>query len=75
LTDVEALERLEFDLLWHHALSLEPEEAHLPQKTLHNFRARMMAHESGPLAFASVTDRVVEVFGTNLSSSDWIRPR
>ena len=67
LTDVEALERLEFDLLWHHALSLEPEEAHLPQKTLHNFRARMMAHESGPLAFASVTDRVVEVLGTNLS--------
>ena len=75
LTDVEALERLEFDLLWHHALSLEPEEAHLPQKTLHNFRARMMAHESGPLAFASVTDCVVEVLGTNLSSSDWIRPR
>ena len=58
---------MEFDLLWHHALSLEPEEAHLPQKTLHNFRARMMAHESGPLAFASVTDRVVEVLGTNLS--------
>ena len=67
LTDAEALERLEFDLLWHHALSLEPEEAHLPQKTLHNFRARMMAHDSGPLAFASITDRVVEVLGTNLS--------
>ena len=37
LTDMEALE---FNLLWHHALRLEMEEAHLAQKTLHNFRAR-----------------------------------
>ena len=27
LTDVEALEELEFNLLWHHALRLEMEEA------------------------------------------------
>src|SRR3972149_666539 len=70
LTDEEALERLEFDLLWHHALSLTPEEAHLPQKTLHNFRARMMAQEAGTLAFASVTAGVLEVLGTKVS-----RPR
>ena len=37
LTDMEALEELEFNLLWHHALRLEMEEAHLAQKTLHNF--------------------------------------
>ena len=67
LTDAEALERLEFDLLWHHALSLTPEEAHLPQKTLHNFRARLMAHEQGPLLFASITDGVIEALGTNVS--------
>ena len=67
LTDAEALERLEFDLLWHHALSLTPEEAHLPQKTLHNFRARLMAHEKGPLTFASITDGVLEALGTNVS--------
>ena len=36
LTDTEALEQLEFSLLWHHALALTPEEAHLPQKTLHS---------------------------------------
>ena len=29
LTDIEALEELEFNLLWHHALGLEMEEAHL----------------------------------------------
>jgi hypothetical protein len=33
LTDEEALEDLEFNLLWHHALRLTLEEAHLPQKT------------------------------------------
>ena len=45
LTDAEALEQLEFNLLWHHALALTPEEAHLPQKTLHNFRTRLLAYD------------------------------
>jgi hypothetical protein len=67
LTDGEALERLEFDLQWHHALCLTPEEAHLPQKTLHNFRARLMAHEQGPVMFASITDRAIDAMGTNVS--------
>ena len=44
LTDGEALEQLEFNLLWHHALRLDIEETHLPQKTLHNFRVRLMQH-------------------------------
>ena len=44
LTDDEALEQLEFNLLWHHALRLDMEETHLPQKTLHNFRVRLMQH-------------------------------
>ena len=47
LTDIEALEELEFNLLWHHALGLEMEEAHLAQKTLHNFRVRLMEHDGG----------------------------
>ena len=51
LTDIEALEELEFNLLWHHALGLEMEEAHLAQKTLHNFRVRLMEHDGGRLAF------------------------
>ena len=47
LTDIEALEELEFNLLWHHAPRLEMEEAHLAQKTLHNFRVRLMEHRVG----------------------------
>ena len=67
LTDAEALEQLEFSLLWHHALELTPEEAHLPQKTLHNFRARLLARDSGREAFAATTDRILEALGTQVS--------
>ena len=67
LTDEEALEQLEFSLLWHHALELTPEEAHLPQKTLHNFRARLLAHDGGREAFAATTDQILEALGTRVS--------
>ena len=63
LTDMEALEELEFNLLWHHALRLEVEEAHLAQKTLHNFRVRLMEHDGGRLAFCETTDRMIEALG------------
>ena len=63
LTDQEALEQLEFNLLWHHALRLTAEEAHLPQKTLHNFRVRLMAHDGGRLAFVETTDRIIAALG------------
>jgi len=67
LTDAEALERLEFDLQWHHALSLTPEEAHLCQKTLHNFRAGLMEHDLSRVAFAETTDRILAALGTKVS--------
>lgn len=64
LTDQEALDQLEYNLLWHYALRLTPEEAHLCQKTLHNFRARMMAYEAGPGVFRDVTGQILEALGT-----------
>lgn len=67
LTDAETLEQLEFNLQWHHALGLTPDEAHLPQKTLHNFRARVMAHDGGRVAFESMTDRILSALGTKVS--------
>ena len=57
------MEELEFNLLWHHALRLEMEEAHLAQKTLHNFRVRLMEHDGGRLAFCETTDRIIEAMG------------
>ena len=67
LTDAEALEQLEFNLQWHHALGLTPDEAHLPQKTLHNFRARVMAHDGGRVAFETMTDRILQALDTKVS--------
>jgi len=63
LTDEEALDNLEFNLLWHHALRLTLEEAHLPQKTLHNFRCRLIAHDGGQVAFTETTDRIIQALG------------
>ena len=63
LTDQEALEQLEFNLLWHHALGLDMDETHLPQKTLHNFRVRLMRHDGGRLAFQETTDRIIQALG------------
>ncbi len=67
LTDAEALEQLEFNLLWQHALELTPEEAHLAQKTLHNFRARLLAHDRGRAAFEATTDRILHTLGTKVT--------
>jgi hypothetical protein len=63
LTDQEALEQMEFNLLWHYALRLTADEAHLPQKTLHNFRVRLMTHDGGRLAFEETTDRILAALG------------
>ena len=63
LTDDEALDQLEFNLLWHHALRLNMEETHLPQKTLHNFRVRLMQRDCGRLAFEETTDQIIQALG------------
>ena len=58
------MEQLEFNLLWHHALGLDMDETHLPQKTLHNFRVRLMRHDGGRLAVcARDLYRLVDRFG------------
>ena len=67
LTDAEALEQLEFSLLWQHALELTPDEAHLAQKTLHNFRARLLAHDRGRQAFEATTDRMLQALATKVT--------
>ena len=67
LTDAETLERLEFDLLFHVALDLDLDEAHACQKTLHNFRARLMASKTDELLFTSLTDKILKVLGVDVS--------
>jgi len=67
LTDEEALENLEYSLLWHHALRLPLEEAHLCQKTLHNFRVRLIEHDGGRLAFEKITDEIIKALGVRIT--------
>jgi len=63
LTDDEALEQLEWNAAWHHALDVEPEEAHACQKTLHNFRAKLLADDQGAGVFESTTARLIDAAG------------
>lgn len=63
LTDQEALDRLEWDLSWHYALDLLPEEAHTCQKTLHNFRKLLLDDDQGAGLFESTTAKVIESAG------------
>jgi hypothetical protein len=66
LTDQETLQHLEFDVLWWYALSREPHETHLCQKTLHNFRTGLMKHDKSKVAFRKVTDELVRALGVDV---------
>ncbi len=63
LTDAEAVGALDYDLRWHVALDLEPEEAHCCQKTLHNFRAKLMESDKAKLLFEDMTGKIIEALG------------
>jgi hypothetical protein len=61
LTDDVALDHFAFNTAWQYALDVDPDEAHLCQKTLHNFRVKMSEAEAqGILTYSAVFDRVVQ---------------
>jgi hypothetical protein len=66
LTDLETLERLDFDLLFQVALGLDVDEAHCCQKTLHNFRVKLSRSSADALLFKSVTDGIIEALGVDV---------
>ncbi len=60
LTDEAALDNFEFNNAWQYALHVEPDEAHVCQKTLHNFRVKMSAAEAeGILTYSILFDEIV----------------
>jgi len=63
LTDEQVLEQLEFNLQWHYALAVEPALAHLCQKTLHNFRMKLMQNDRAQQMFVTMTSGLVEMDG------------
>lgn len=66
LTDEEVLEHLTFDLRWWWAFQMDPRELHLCQKTLHNFRVKLIAQAKSKLPFKSVTDRLIQALGVKV---------
>lgn len=66
LTDREALEALEYDVRWWYALSREPHELHLCEKTLHNFRNGVIKNDKSKVAFRKVTDELIAALGVKV---------
>jgi len=66
LTDEQALEHLEFNLQWHYALGVESGSAHVCEKTLHNFRHKLMASDRAQALFERVTRALAEADGVGL---------
>src|ERR1019366_7592713 len=66
LTDDEALYRVDFDMGWQVALGLTPEDAHCCQKTLHNFRAKLLGKETAKQLFNQMTERMLQVLGLSV---------
>jgi hypothetical protein len=67
LTDEEVLFNLDYHLAYQVALDLDVDEAHCCQKTLHNFRKRLIESESDALLFETLTDRIVAALGVDTS--------
>lgn len=67
-TDEELLDNLEFNLQWQHALGVEPATAHLCQKTLHNFRLRLIEDDRALDMFTKLTKAMAEVDGINFKT-------
>jgi hypothetical protein len=63
LTDEQILDALEFNLQWQHALGVEPADAHVCEKTLHNFRHRLMEDARAQAVFEKLTAALMKVDG------------
>lgn len=66
LTDDDALFNLDFNLAYQVALELDPDEAHTCQKTLHNFRTRLIRSQADIVLFQSLTDQIIKALGVKV---------
>ena len=66
-TDEQTLEAVQFNLQWQYALQLGWSQAALCQKTLHNFRERMVKSQTHQRLFHQLTGRIIERFGLDTS--------
>jgi len=67
LTDEDTLDTVDYDLRWQVALNLTPEDAHCCQKTLHNFRAKLLGNDKAQQLFAGMTDKMLQGLGLSVA--------
>lgn len=60
LTDEQLVERYEWDLQWHYAIGIPPEQAHLTRKTLYNFRQKLMDSKKAREVFEDIVAALLE---------------
>jgi len=63
LTDEQVLDALRFNLQWQYALAVEAADADTCQKTLHNFRAILLASDRGRSLFVGLTEALAKLDG------------
>jgi len=67
LTDDEVIGSMDFDSRWWYAFDVEASEAHVCQKTLHNFRVALIKHQKARLIFRMLTDELIPALGIETS--------
>jgi len=66
LTDQETVESLALNITWHYALDIRHEsDAYLCERTLRNYRAKVIEAGLEQSIFRSLTDTLIEQFGVN----------
>lgn len=60
LTDRETVENFEFNLQWQYALETRTEQAHVCEKTLFNFRRRIIENDKASDFYKKFLDRIIE---------------
>jgi len=63
LTDAQILDGIEFNIQWQHALGVRPDDAHVCEKTLHNFRHKFMEDGRAQAVFEQVTEALMKADG------------
>lgn len=67
LTDDETIGSMDFDSRWWYAFDVEASQAHVCQKTLHNFRVGLIKHQKARLIFRMLTDELIPALGIETS--------
>lgn len=66
-TDEQTLEAVRFNMQWQYALQLGLSQASICQKTLHNFRDRLVKSQKHQHFFHQLTAKIIDRFGLDTS--------